>query len=149
MKIHFVCEGNTYRSRLAEAYANSLGLPGWEFSSSGVRASAGQNGPISWAAALALKQAGLAPFLPNRGWVETTAALVGEADVVVFMEERFQVFCAEKLGATPRRAVTWQVADVPEPALRDEARTRETLDVARRTLAQVSANVDELVRSLA
>lgn len=35
-KVLFVCNGNVYRSRLAEAYANSLRSDDFEFSSSGV-----------------------------------------------------------------------------------------------------------------
>ena len=36
IKVHFVCNGNIFRSRLAEAYAKSLGLGQLEISSSGV-----------------------------------------------------------------------------------------------------------------
>lgn len=36
--IHFVCRGNNFRSRLAEAYLNSKKLPGIKVISSGIEA---------------------------------------------------------------------------------------------------------------
>ncbi len=47
MLILFVCMGNSYRSRLAEAYMNSLGLPGIVVGSAGVFAAENLNGPIT------------------------------------------------------------------------------------------------------
>jgi protein-tyrosine-phosphatase len=38
MRVHFVCTGNLYRSRMAEAYLRSKAIPGLEVTSSGVLA---------------------------------------------------------------------------------------------------------------
>lgn len=48
VKVEFVCSGNTFRSRTAEAYLKSKGVAGIVVSSSGPTANLDLNGPISW-----------------------------------------------------------------------------------------------------
>jgi protein-tyrosine-phosphatase len=47
MTIHFICTGNIYRSRLAETYCASKGVPGLFVSSSGIGTKLNRGIPIA------------------------------------------------------------------------------------------------------
>ncbi len=83
--VHFVCTGNVYRSRLAEAYLRSKKLPNVDTSSSGIKAQEGRNGPITWYASI-IKRNQLVEHLKNY-WTQTTPQMLYEADIVVFMTD--------------------------------------------------------------
>ena len=85
-EIHFICIGNVFRSRLAEAYLNSLNIKGVEVSSSGVRANHAFDGDISIFVLPLLKREGLEPFISKK-WIQTTLDIVQDKDLVVFMNE--------------------------------------------------------------
>ena len=66
MHIHFVCSGNSYRSRLAEAYLKSVLVDKTIIvSSSGTEAEKHRlkNGPICWYAMRLMKRNNLIPFM--------------------------------------------------------------------------------------
>src|SRR6185437_6235513 len=84
MNVHFVCFSNTFRSRLANTYANSLQLPSVTFSSSGIQADKNPNGPITWYAQRIIQKNKLTPF-EKLQWTQTTEALLQEQDIVIFM----------------------------------------------------------------
>ena len=69
MTLHFVCVGNTYRSRIAEVCFNALGVPGWWAISSGVRTARNLNGPIDRYTAAVLGENGLSG---KEWWTQTT-----------------------------------------------------------------------------
>jgi len=85
MTIHFICTGNIYRSRLAEAYCASKGTPGVRVLSSGIGATLHRGIPIAPYAERMLREHGLERFAAP-SWQQTTAALVRASDVLVFME---------------------------------------------------------------
>ena len=91
MRIHFVCTGNIYRSRLAEAYCNSRRVPGIDVLSSGIKAGLEQDVPISPYAADVLTRFGLERYAAAR-WQRTSAELVRASDVLVFMESEHRRF---------------------------------------------------------
>ena len=62
MRIHFVCLGNTFRSRLAEAYAKSR-FTEHTYSSSGLEASKNVNGAMTWYGQMIAEKEHLLPFL--------------------------------------------------------------------------------------
>lgn len=111
MKIHFICTGNIYRSRLAEAYCNSRGIPGLRASSSGTGAGVNGDAAISPYAAELLSRHGLASYAAAR-WQRTTADLVGSSDVLVFMESEHHRFCAQWIEPLRQRIEIWEVEDV-------------------------------------
>lgn len=111
MTIHFICTGNIYRSRLAEAYCASRSDPGVQVFSSGIRAGLHGDAPISPYAANVLAKYGLDSYAAAR-WQRTTAALVQASDVVVFMESEHRLFCESWIEPTRQRVEVWEIEDV-------------------------------------
>lgn len=116
MKIHFVCRGNTYRSRLAEAYFNSLTIPGYFAVSSGIAASRDQNGPITSYAARIIAAHGFTKY-GKIGWTQSTKEDLEAADIVVFMNEDVYRDCSLALGPVMQRFYVWSVEDVTPEGL--------------------------------
>jgi protein-tyrosine-phosphatase len=83
MTIHFICTGNIYRSRLAEAYCASKGVSGLCVLSSGIGTKLNRALAIAPYAARVLRERGLEHFAAP-SWQQTTAALVRASDVLVF-----------------------------------------------------------------
>ena len=141
MKIHFVCTGNVYRSRLAEAWCASRQIPGIEVSSSGIAAGRESPAPISPWAAAELDRHGLASFAA-RHWQRTTPELIAASDVVVFMESKHREFCREWVEPGRQRIEIWEIEDIgPMPAEQIPAKVE-------RTFARVRERTDRLLGSL-
>lgn len=70
MKIQFVCVGNTFRSRIAEAYLKSKKIPDLTVSSSGIRDDRDLNGSVCNYTVQILSKNNLIHYL-SRGWVMT------------------------------------------------------------------------------
>ncbi len=115
MDIHFVCVGNSYRSRLAEALLNIHGAPALRATSSGTHASENENGPVSWYAARLLKNHALIPFM-SPSWKQTTPDLLTAADLIVFMADSCRRWCEERLDFSFSSAAcqVWTVPDLDE-----------------------------------
>src|SRR5579884_1222753 len=114
MHIHFVCRGNAYRSRLAEAYLRSQQLPGVIVSSSGIEAASHAhtvNGPIAWVAQRIIQRNGLVPFMSFLP-IQTTPELLNSADLVIFMEEAHEIYAREQFGYTGERFQVWHIPDI-------------------------------------
>ncbi len=146
MKVHFVCEGNTYRSRLADAYFNSLNIEGAKASSSGIKAAANISGPITWVAALLLRHHALIRFLSSNSWIQTDAPILAEADIVIFMEDRFYEFSKKELGYEPKQYQIWGVEDIEESTTLDADSLMGTISLAEKTFDTIRAKVDLLVQ---
>jgi protein-tyrosine-phosphatase len=114
--IHFVCTGNIYRSRLAEAYCASRSIPGVHVSSSGIAAGRNDIVPISPYAAEILNRFGIDSWAAKH-WQRTTAALVEASDVLVFMEAEHHRFCETWIDLVRQRIEVWAIEDLgPIPA---------------------------------
>lgn len=116
MHIHFVCSGNAYRSRLAEAYFKSkTHLKNIRVSSSGINAGNPEsrygNGPICWYAMRIMKRLGLIEFM---SWHEqqTTADMLKDVDLLVCMHAKHLGFCKE-LGYSGKAEI-WDIPDLNE-----------------------------------
>jgi protein-tyrosine-phosphatase len=123
MKIHFICTGNVYRSRLAEAYCASRCATGIQAFSSGIGAGLNGDAPISPYAADVLAKRGLDSYAAAR-WQRTTATLVQASDVLVFMESEHRRFCENWIEPTRQRVEVWEIEDVgPVDARRSRIRS--------------------------
>lgn len=141
MRIHFICTGNIYRSRLAEAWCVSRQIPGIEVSSSGIAAGRESPAPISPWAAAELDRHGLASFAAKH-WQRTTRELIAGSDVVVFMEDEHHHFCREWVEPHRQRIEVWEIEDIgPTPAEQIPAKVG-------RTFARIRERTDRLIQSI-
>lgn len=113
MHIHFVCSGNTNRSRMAEAYLRSKNLPGITVSSSGNTAVASDGNGLSKYAERILDQTGLLPYASSARTI-TTPKDLRNADLVVFMTEKHFEHVKKNLSALPKRYEIWKIGDIPK-----------------------------------
>jgi len=140
MTIHFICTGNIYRSRLAEAYCASRSVPGLHVFSSGVGTA--MNGlTIAPYAAQVLTQWGLEGFAAP-SWQQTTRALVHASDMLVFMEREHYRFCEDWIDPIRQRFEIWDISDVGEL---DAARTKNKVE---QTFSIIRQRTDMLLRAL-
>ena len=132
MTIHFICTGNIYRSRLAEAYCVSKSVPGLRVLSSGIGAALHGGVPIASYTARVLNEHGLARFAAPT-WQQTTAALVRESDVLVFMEREHYRFCQDWIDPIRQTVEIWDIPDVgPIDAERIMTKVEQTFEMIRK-----------------
>ena len=142
MTIHFICTGNIYRSRLAEAYCNSRCVPGIHVFSSGIRAGLNGDVPISPYAADVLTKYGLNGYAAAR-WQRTSEELVRASNVLVFMESEHRRFCEEWIEGMRQRIEVWGIEDVgPVDAT-------EIANKVERTFGIIRQRIDTLLSVLA
>jgi protein-tyrosine-phosphatase len=129
--IHFVCTGNIYRSRLAEAYCVSRGVRGLRAFSSGIGAGRDSDAPISPYAADVLAKYNLELYAATR-WQRTTAALVQLSDVLVFMEPEHHRFCEDWIVPARQRVEIWGIEDIgPLKAEKIASEVERTFQIIR------------------
>ena len=134
MTIHFIYTGNIYRSRLAEAYCASKGVPGLCVSSSGIGTNLNRGIPIASYAARVLGERGIERFAAP-SWQQTTAALVRASDVLVFMEREHYTFCKDWIDPARQTVEIWEIPDVgPLDAAQIMTKVEQTFEmIAQRT----------------
>lgn len=121
--IHFICRGNVYRSRLAEAYAKSLLTPvsNVKISSSGIEASLNLNGNVDPAAAKALEAENIKKNLAS-SWRQTTQQILDKADLLVFMSETVYKDALKQFDIQKDRSIVWHIEDIDNiyPLVKEE-----------------------------
>src|SRR4030067_3109479 len=147
MLIHFVCKGNTYRSRLAETYLNSKQIPGLKVASSGIEANQNISGIINWEAQRIIQNNKLADF-ESHLWKETTKELLDEADLVVFMQRVHYDFCKNKLGFTKNNFKIFDVKDLGDYGFGDDYVSLENdierIKLSEKTFEEIKEKVDNM-----
>lgn len=144
MKIHFVCLGNIYRSRLAEAYLNSKKLDNVEVISSGTKAVENGNRPISWLTQRLFEAYRLVPFeKPN--WTQTSKQLLGSADLTIFFDHKIYKHCVDQFEFNSDSFEIWEIADL-DGSIEDWA---EKIKVTEETFGVIRQRVDNLIKRLA
>lgn len=129
--IHFICTGNIYRSRLAEAYCASKGIPGIRVVSSGIAAGRDGIASISPYAADALAAYHLSGYAAGH-WQRTTASLLRASDVLVFMELEHHRFCESWVEPARQRIEVWGIEDIgPTDAAKVPAKVERTFQLIR------------------
>jgi len=132
--------GNTFRSRLAEAYLRSKKIPNVDVSSSGVRAHENKNGPVCWYTVRLIKRHHLIPHLTHT-WTKTTPTHLKNADIVIFMDKKHHEHSKNDLGFTGSRYEIWNIPDLDNFGVHD---TGETLDEELATM-RISEKVYKLI----
>jgi protein-tyrosine-phosphatase len=155
MHIHFVCSGNAYRSRLAEAYLKSkLGSKEIKVSSSGIAARLHKfgNGPICWYAMRLIKHHNLIEFM---SWQEqqTTKEILSGVDLLICMRQEHLDFCQNELGYIGKFEM-WNIPDLDEmddfiPSLQPGLETDiNHINLTEQTFKLIAEKVDDLVKQL-
>ena len=131
MVIHFVCRGNTHRSRLAEAYAGAATAQSDDVKvlSSGIEADRDLNGAMVPFVRDILENDNLLQFT-GASWTQTTQALIDESDVLVFMSDDVFEDATRRFQVPAGKSHRWQIAD------------------AQGVHGEIGAAVDELLRQL-
>jgi protein-tyrosine-phosphatase len=143
MTIHFICTGNIYRSRLAEAYCKSKGVSGLDVVSSGIQTILNGGLPIASYAADVLRAYGLERFAAP-SWQQTTAALVQASDILVFMEREHYHFCKDWVDSSRQRFEIWDIPDVGS-----RVSVAGIMTEVERTFAAIRRQTDSLLVRLA
>ena len=138
MKIQFVCTGNTFRSRIAEAYLKSKQISDLEVTSSGIEAKKNLNGTVCEYTVSVLEKAGLKAFLGKK-WHETTKTELENQDLVIFMEKKQANFCLKQLKCHLDRYEIWEIRDINSKKENDSI----TL-FAKKTFEEIKENVGKL-----
>lgn len=152
MKIHFVCTGNVYRSRMAEAYLNSKQLPEIQATSSGIVAdmSYDYDGPISWSAMRIIFKYALTPFMSMLP-TQTTLEILNNANLIIFMKSNHHTFSQNELGWVGTNYEVWEIADMDSSSgfenIEDYVRP-EVIPLSEQTFDLIREKVDDLVKRL-
>jgi protein-tyrosine-phosphatase len=147
MTIHFICRGNVFRSRMAEAYARSLLGNTAVVNSSGVEASIYPEVYISPFASIPLKEKNLLQFASQQCTL-TSQAVLDAANVIVFVDPSIERDVKKKFTIPAKaKTYTWQVADIDvrHPIASDDV---EKIEVGRETLNEIMGLVDSLLTNL-
>lgn len=151
MLIHFVCKGNTYRSRLAGTYLNSKQIPGLKAVSSGVGADQNINGIITWEAQRIIQNNKLIEF-ESHLWKETTKELLDQADLVVFMQQEYYEYCKDKLGFNGENFKIFNVKDFTDYGFGDDFVSLEDdierIKISEKTFEEIKGEVNALIKEL-
>jgi protein-tyrosine-phosphatase len=156
MHIHFVCTGNSYRSRLAEAYCRSIiqGRKDITVSSSGIETEIYRlnNGPICWYAMKLIKRQQLIPFM---SWQEqqSTKDLLKNVDLLICMRQTHLDYCQNILGYN-RLFEVWDIPDLDEmdgfiPSTTLDANVDANhIKLTEQTYQTITQKVDNLITRL-
>jgi protein-tyrosine-phosphatase len=115
--IHFICTGNVYRSRLAEAvsraHLTSQNIKNIVVSSSGLEAilHKAENGPISWYARKIAEKHGLTEYIGHEQQ-DTTLEKLEQCDLIIFMHPDNFLMFTNKFGINPAHYEVWEIPDL-------------------------------------
>lgn len=148
MTVHFICRGNTYRSRLAETYLKSKQLSGIEVISSGIEADQNISGPINWYTQRIIQKEHLVAF-EKPIWQQTTKELLNTGDLTVFVRQDIYDFCVNNFSFNDKKYLVWNIQDT------DNANTAwlnadefGRIKITEQTFAEIKQKVEELIVQL-
>lgn len=148
MIIHFICRGNSFRSIIAEAYLNSLGIKDSSALSSGSTAASDKARNLTYyrVALDLLEKHGIREFAKVSYGDQLTQSRLEKADITVCMNQRVYDECLRcvTFPANPR---IWSVADVGEPGRipNDES---ESWHYREEAYQEIVNNVDRLISGI-
>lgn len=145
INIHFVCTGNTYRSRLANTYLNSKSIPGITSSSSGIMAKENPDGPINWYALRIIRNEKLVKYLPML-WQQTDEKILKSSDKVIFMTPLHLEYSKKHFNFNSSNYEVWNISDIEDGASKTEL---EKMKETEETFKEIKLKVDKLINDLA
>ena len=149
MRVHFVCSGNTNRSRLAEAYLNSKKIPGVIATSSGIHADDNLNGSICWYSETILKEVALLQFTAKT-WTKTTFEILQENDCIIFMQEEHYNFVQKHFHYTPPHFEIWNIPDIPSFGIFETKKNKvKRLEADKNIFEMIKEKTDIFITGLA
>ena len=141
IKIHFVCTGNAFRSRLAEAYLKSKEMPDVSVSSSGIEAQKNINGFMCRYTLTLAKADEIEDYL-SKNWTVTTKAEIESQDKVIFMKKEHYLFCLKTLNCKLPAYEIWEIEDVYD--LNSSPKPDELIKIATPIYEKIKDKVDLL-----
>lgn len=144
MNIHFVCTGNSFRSRIAEAYLNSKKIPNFIATSSGIEAPKNLNGDITKYTKRLLINLKLLKFT-SATWTQTTRKIIEKADFIVFMKNNHLNWIRERLSINPSNYTVFNVYDISKTTLKDNLKIEK---FTLKTYEIISLKIDRLINEL-
>lgn len=142
IKIHFVCRGNVYRSRVAEAYMKALKGSKWDITSSGIDADKFANRQLGfWAKTIAHKFGFDGHFSPAA--VQTTSQLLSEQDIIIFMRGDVFEDALRRFKFNADKSLVWNIKD-----REDWPKQISILQRRRRTFKHMRRGIQQLIRDI-
>lgn len=151
--IHFICTGNAYRSRLAEGYLKSLGLPHIKVSSSGTEAHLhkASNGPLSWYAGRLAKKYNFIQYMSFTS-KKTTIKHINKATLVIFMHPDNYIQYQKNFSYPLNKYEVWDIQDLHHLGFKnimlDSSGEAELIKVTEETFVKIKDRVNDLVKNI-
>lgn len=148
MRVHFICSGNTNRSRLAEAYLNSRNISGISATSSGIYADKNSNGNICEYSLKILEENNILQFTV-KSWTKTTLRQLQENDLIIFIQPEHFEFVKNKLNYIPVNYEIWNIPDIQSSGFFRTKKVRaRQLEADKKIYEMIKIKVNELIERL-
>lgn len=149
IKVHFVCNGNIFRSRMAELYAKSLHLPGMIFSSSGIISDQHYNTPdLSPLVVHLLESKGL-QHSDSADRTQTTTEILAQQDIIIFMNSDVRRHARNLFIFNEAKATAWRVKDWGDSGgVATSLQTNKAAHFADMTFNHIKRAVDHFIHSV-
>jgi protein-tyrosine-phosphatase/8-oxo-dGTP pyrophosphatase MutT (NUDIX family) len=144
--IHFVCRGNTYRSRLAAAYFDNLAQGRFRVTSSGITTHNAQTSTTEAYTKVTARKHKLTHGIAGHK-TQTTSQLLTDADIIVFMNKDVYDDALREYEFDTRKARVWHIKDIDPDFKRKclEEHNEPALDeIADKTFLSIRKHCNEL-----